>query len=132
MAEGTVRATDDEALAESLWGDDKEWDDERKQYVPTKSNKRGEEEDAKSGVNLGLGVRNDPAEPVRVKGDKEGTPSAGSSSQASTEATPKSPEKSEPKSPDSVPSTGSTSSKARTGSTGASGASTSSPDATSK
>ena len=30
-----IRATDDEALANELWGDDKEWDDERQQYVPT-------------------------------------------------------------------------------------------------
>jgi hypothetical protein len=31
-----IRATDDEALAIQLWGDSKVWDDERKQYVPTK------------------------------------------------------------------------------------------------
>lgn len=29
-----IRATDDEALAERLWGDNKKWDDERQQYVP--------------------------------------------------------------------------------------------------
>lgn len=31
-----VRATDDEAYATELWGDDKVWDDRRQQYVPTK------------------------------------------------------------------------------------------------
>lgn len=31
-----VRATDDENYATELWGDDKVWDDKRKQYVPTK------------------------------------------------------------------------------------------------
>lgn len=30
-----IRATDNEALATELWGDDKVWDDERKQFVPT-------------------------------------------------------------------------------------------------
>lgn len=39
---GKIRATDDEALANELWGDKKEWDDERKQFVPT------EEEEVKS------------------------------------------------------------------------------------
>jgi hypothetical protein len=29
-----IRATDDEELATQLWGDDKEWNDERKQFVP--------------------------------------------------------------------------------------------------
>lgn len=30
----TVRATDDEALASRLWGDGKEWDADRGQWVP--------------------------------------------------------------------------------------------------
>lgn len=30
-----VRATDDEKLATELWGDDKRYDEEREQYVPT-------------------------------------------------------------------------------------------------
>lgn len=30
----TIRATDDEGLATELWGDKKEWDDERQQFVP--------------------------------------------------------------------------------------------------
>jgi hypothetical protein len=29
-----IRATDDEALATELWGDDKKWDGERGQFVP--------------------------------------------------------------------------------------------------
>lgn len=33
-----IRATDNEELATELWGDDKKWDDERKQYVPTDAN----------------------------------------------------------------------------------------------
>ncbi len=36
-----IRATDDEALAQQLWGDDKHWDGERKQFVP---NAEGTEE----------------------------------------------------------------------------------------
>lgn len=39
-----IRATDDEALANQLWGDDKVWDEERQQYVPTE--KKGEEPSA--------------------------------------------------------------------------------------
>lgn len=39
-----VKATDDEQLATELWGDDKEWDDEREQFVPTK--KGGDEPSA--------------------------------------------------------------------------------------
>lgn len=31
---GKIRATDDEQLATQLWGDNKEWDDDRQQYVP--------------------------------------------------------------------------------------------------
>lgn len=31
---GKIRATDDEALATELWGDDKKWDEERGQFVP--------------------------------------------------------------------------------------------------
>jgi hypothetical protein len=30
-----IRATDDEALATELWGDNKEWNDELRQFVPT-------------------------------------------------------------------------------------------------
>lgn len=30
-----IRATDNEAYATELWGDNKRWDDNQKQYVPT-------------------------------------------------------------------------------------------------
>lgn len=37
----TIRATDNEAYATELWGDNKAWDDERKQYVPTDEDNKG-------------------------------------------------------------------------------------------
>lgn len=40
---GKIRATDDEQLARSLWGDNCEWDEERQQYVPTKAKPLAEE-----------------------------------------------------------------------------------------
>lgn len=34
---GKIRATDDERLAAELWGDAKDWDAGRQQYVPTEA-----------------------------------------------------------------------------------------------
>lgn len=38
-----IRATDNEAYATELWGDNKRWDDDQKQYVPTED--QGAEQD---------------------------------------------------------------------------------------
>lgn len=36
-----IRATDDKQLADSLWGEDKKWDEERQQYVPVEKDDKG-------------------------------------------------------------------------------------------
>lgn len=40
-----IRATDDEAYADELWGDAKRWDDNLKQFVPTEDDAKPEQGD---------------------------------------------------------------------------------------
>jgi hypothetical protein len=75
---GEVRATDDEQLAEQLWGDDKRWDDDRNQWVPTPSS--GGKTDAES---------EEDKDKVEGPDDEEVPSSPGSSSVTSTETTQK-------------------------------------------
>jgi hypothetical protein len=110
----TIRATDDEALAEQLWGDDKKWDDERRQFVPTKD---------ENGVQL-VDLGRVPAGNVGETGlelrpgteDVEAEPSHGNKSARLSDETVSSGSKSSDSPQPTAPTTEATSSQGRTGS----------------
>lgn len=89
---GKVRATDDEALATELWGDDKYWDDSRKQFVPGteepspgNSSSTSETEPSKSGKtekDSGPSVAPTTQTPSKTEKDSSTVPSTGGSGTA--------------------------------------------------
>lgn len=89
---GKVRATDDEALATELWGDDKYWDDSRKQFVPGKeepspgnSSSTSETEQSKKQNDVEVNLRSTAPTtqtPSKTEKDSSTVPSTGGSGTA--------------------------------------------------